>query len=204
MGIEKEDNLKIKNMKGYDDRVGERDQYGMRSDPTHGRKTYPWTLATKFCDIPPDVYKEILEEAKSATYEPYFAFNFAYVKHPWAHEIVEKYDEIYGCLFLKVDGGADVLPHCDPVRASSIIAPMCYEDEVYTPLEIYSDETIYSIGYPERGAAWAWNCRVPHAVFNKRHDDRVNLQFNINVSYKEFYEKYLNPNPGVRFETPKN
>tara|TARA_B100000900_G_C20499740_1_gene683196 strand:- start:240 stop:851 length:612 start_codon:yes stop_codon:yes gene_type:complete len=200
---EKTDDRKIKDMKGYDSRVGERDQYAMRSSPHHGRKNYPWTLATKFCDIPPDVYREILQEAKSATYEPYFAFNFAYVTHPWALEIVEKYDEIYGCLFLKIDGGADVLPHCDPVRASSIIAPMCYEDEVYTPLEIYSDETIYSIGKTEAGSAWAWNCRQPHAVFNQRHDDRVNLQFNISVSYREFYEKHLNPEPRIKFETPK-
>ena len=203
MDAEKKDNSEIKDMKGYDGRLLKRDQYSMRSDMGHGRKTYPWTLATKFCDIPPDIYQEILEEAKVAKYEPYYAFNFAYVDHPWAHDIVKKYDEIYGCLFLKIDKGADVLPHCDPVRASSIIAPMCYEDEVYTPLEMYCDETIYSIGYTERGSAWAWNCKIPHAVFNKRHDDRVNLQFNINVHYKEFYEKYLNPSPGIKFEVPK-
>ena len=200
---EKENNRKIKDMKGYDSQVNVKDQYGLRSDANFGRNKYPWTLASKFCDIPPKIYQEILEEAKSASYEPYFAFNFAYVNHPWAHEIVEKYEEIYGCLFLKINEGSDVLPHCDPVRASSIIAPMCYEDEVYTPLEIYADETIYSIGKTEAGSAWAWNCRQPHAVFNQKHGDRVNLQFNINVSYREFYEKYLNPAPRIIFETPK-
>jgi len=191
MGDEKENNRKINDMKGYDSQVNAKDQYNIRSDIGFGRKTYPWTLVSKFCDIPLDIYQDILEEAKTASYEPYFAFNFAYVDHPWAHEIVEKYDEIYGCLFLKIDEGSNVLPHCDPVRTSSIIAPMCYEDEVYTPLEIYADETIYTIGYSERKAAWAWNCKQPHAVFNKNHKDRVNLQWNLNIPYKKFYEKYL-------------
>lgn len=189
---EKTNDRKIKDMKGYDSQVNVKDQYGLRSSAQFGRKEYPWTLASKFCDIPSKVYQEILEEAKTASYEPYFAFNFAYVNHPWPHEIVEQYDEIYGCLFLKVDGRSNVLPHCDPVRISSIIAPMCYEDEVYTPLEIYADETIYTIGYTERMTAWAWNCKQPHAVFNKNHEDRVNLQWNISIPYKDFYEKYLN------------
>lgn len=188
---EEKSNRKIKDMKGYDEEVNKGSQYGMRNNPRAGTKEWPWTVASKFCDIPPDVYKELVIEAKSAEYEPYFAFNFGYVDHPWAHEIVEKYEEIYGCLYLKVDGGSDILPHCDPVRRSSIIAPLCTEEETYVPLEIYADETIYTIGKSEAGGAYAWNCRLPHGVFNRYNKDRVNLQWNLSIPYVDFYRKYI-------------
>lgn len=193
MADEEKYNRKIKDMKGYDERINQGDQYGFRDNPLCGTKNYPWTVASKFCDIPPDVYQELVLEAKSTEYEPYFAFNFGYVDHPWAHEFIEKYDEIYGCLYLKIGEGCDVLPHCDPVRKSSIIAPLCSPDEHYVPLEIYADETIYTIGKTEAGSAYAWNCRLPHGVFNKYNKDRVNLQFNISVPYIDFYKKYLAP-----------
>lgn len=188
---EKTRDRKIKDMDGYHEEVVEKSQYGIREAETFGDKEYPSSVAAKFCDIPPYVYREILEEAKNALYEPYFSFNFAYVDHPWPKEIVEKYPEIYGCLYLKVDAGADVLPHRDPVRVSSIIAPLCREDETYMPLEIYDNHNIYTIGKSEARSAWAWDCKIPHAVFNLHNEDRVNLQFNINVPYIDFYNKYL-------------
>ncbi len=174
-------------------------QYETRNNPRAGTKEWPWTVASKFCDIPPDVYQELVLEAKTAKYRcgytgsgvPVDHFNFGYVEHPWAHEIVEKYEEIYDCLYLKVDGGSDVLPHCDPVRSSSIIAPLCTEEETYVPLEIYADETIYTVGKSEAGGVYAWNCKLPHGVFNRYNKDRVNLQWNVSVSYVDFYKKYM-------------
>lgn len=186
------DNRQIKDMKGWRKDVGTKSQYGIREVLDFGDKKYPHFIAKKFCDITSDVYNELIEEAKSAKYEPYFSFNFAYVDHPWAHKIVETYPEIYGCLYLKINGGENVLPHRDPVRNSSIICPLCYEDETYMPLEIYNEHKIYTIGKTEAKSAWAWDCRLVHSVFNLYHTDRVNLQFNINIPYMDFYNKYLN------------
>ena len=195
---ENKGNREIKDMKGWRSDVGSYDQYKIRDNAYAGKKNYPWNVAAEFCDIPKDIYQELLLESKTAEYEPYYAFNFAYVDHPWAHSIVEKYEEIYGCLYLRVDQGTDCLPHCDPVRSASIIAPLCYDDEHYTPLEIYADETIYTIGKTEVGKAWAWNCKAPHAVFNKNHGHRINLQFNIGIPYRDFYQKYIDPTEGYK------
>jgi hypothetical protein len=187
-----EDNRKIEDMKGWKKDVKEKSQYGIREALDFGTKDYPYFIAKKFCDIPKDTYEQLVAEAKVAKYDPYFSFNFAYVDHPWAQQIVEAYPEIYGCLYLKINAGENVLPHRDPVRNSSIICPLCLEDETYMPLEIYNEHNIYTIGKKEAGSAWAWDCRLVHSIFNLYHKDRVNLQFNINIPYIDFYNKYLN------------
>ena len=179
---------KVEDLKGFNPEVRNRDQWSIRTYPKYGNKQWPAHVATKVMDIPQDVLEELRTQAEQVEFKPYFAFNFGTVKHPWVDSIVEKYDEVQEAFFLKVDAKAMVLPHADPVRVSGLYAPLTPTHN-YSPLEIY-DDTIYTIGESEMGGLYAWDPKIIHAVFNQG-PDRINLQFNVSISYGEFRQKYL-------------
>lgn len=101
-------------------------------------------------------------------------------------------DDVYARSVMRVDAKNNLLTHIDPIRKTSVYIPIYPNGDEYSPLEVYAHNQMYTTSI-DRPAVYAWNTKIPHAVFNIRSNkDRYNLQLGSMLPYEQFFKKYNN------------